>query len=144
MARRELAFQNHIIDSYGFGGGYAKKWASEWQKGVPDLICSLPEQGMHLAEVKHVPNFGPNSDIQNPMTDKQRDTAKNFQAAGARVLLYVVAGEDTRKCVLYAFPSHMSRIFGRSPAWVPYRLGHKFDVNVLFNYYKDHFGMKLH
>ena len=51
--RVELKFQDHLIDSYSRQGGYARKWASEWQGGVQDLICSIPPIGLHLIEVKH-------------------------------------------------------------------------------------------
>lgn len=94
MARKELLFQKHIIDSYENSGGHARKWSSEWQKGPADLVCSHPILRGHLVEVKHRPTFGNrNIAIQNPMDEMQRKKAKDFMDAGMPVFLAIVRGE---------------------------------------------------
>lgn len=102
--RVELKFQDHLIDSYSRQGGYARKWASEWQGGVQDLICSIPPIGLHLIEVKHRPTFGLHSCILNPMEPLQREVAKKYLVAGGVVLLCVVGdGVDAVNSTAYFF-----------------------------------------
>lgn len=52
--RLELKDQRDIILSLKAQGGYGKKWASAFQVGNPDLICSLPGVGGFLMEVKSI------------------------------------------------------------------------------------------
>jgi len=102
--RDELKFQTHLVKSYASYGGFAKKWASEWQGGVPDLVCSLPMIGLHLIEVKHRPSFGPGSDITNPMEKLQIEVGQSYAKAGAVSLLCVIGGDtDALKSVAYFF-----------------------------------------
>lgn len=143
MAKRELAFQNHIIDSYKEKDGFCKKWASEWQKGAPDLIATLPEFGLHLAEVKHMPNLKKTNKLKNPLTPKQRSICSHYSHAGANVMALVIAGENTRFTQLYAFPYAMEAFDGSSHVNVPYSVNLKYDVVKLLRLYRTQFGWKF-
>lgn len=127
MKRTELSFQGHIIDSYKNFGGYAKKWASEWQKGVPDLIASLPGIGLHLAEVKHRPDFLTKGRIANPLEPKQKQECRDFMAAGGMVCGYLVAGEKALGSRLYVFDPLAEEVHDHDP-WVAYVPGKKYDL----------------
>lgn len=132
MTRRiELQFQNHIIDSYKNQNGFAKKWATEWQTGNPDLICSIGDYGLHLAEVKHAPNFKESSKILNPLRPKQVQVCKSFINSGALVMAYIVGGEKAVGSVLYAFDPLSKYIRGDHPVQVPYAKGEKYDMCAL-------------
>lgn len=103
LRRDELKFQNHIMESYKNQGGHARKWASEWQKGMPDLICSLVGFGVHLIEVKHVPEFGPSKSlIINPLEPRQQHEAKKYVEGGGLVFAGIVGGSTN------AIGSHLS------------------------------------
>lgn len=130
MKRTELAFQNHIIDSYKLRGGYAKKWASEWQKGVPDLIATLPGVGLHLAEVKHVPNFLDKGRIPNPLEPKQKQECRDYMNGGAMVCGFLIAGAKTIGSRLYVFDPTAEEILDGDP-WVAYVGGSKYDLTDL-------------
>ena len=125
--RNELAFQNHVMDSYKNGGGYAKKWASEWQKGVPDLIATLPGIGLHLAEVKHRPDFLKSGKIKNPLEPKQKQECRDYMNAGAMVCGLLIAGEKAVGSRLYIFNPTAEEVFDHDP-WVAYVLGRKYDM----------------
>jgi hypothetical protein len=130
MRRVELAFQKHIIDSYKTGGGYAKKWASEWQKGVPDLIASLPGVGLHLAEVKHRPDFLKKGRIANPLEPKQRQECRDYIQAGAMVCGFLISGEKATGSRLYVFDPSADYVHDHDP-WVAYVPGIKYDLSDL-------------
>lgn len=89
--RAELGWQNKICDSLKASGGYGAKWASEWVSGPPDLICSLPDVGGFLIEVKHLPTWQ-GGKIKNPMTELQKDWARRYTKAGCFVFLGIVYG----------------------------------------------------
>ena len=126
MSRKELRFQNHIIDTYKAEGGTGKKWASEWAVGNPDLVLSCHGAGVHLAEVKHRPTFDPKRSIQNPMSAKQISAAKEYIAAGGSVYLFIVCGEKAPQSTLCIYDP----LQGCSPdtliATVPYQVGGKY------------------
>lgn len=131
--RRELAHQNHIIDSYKECGGHAAKWASEWQKGKPDLICSTPRLGGHLMEVKHRPDW--KRVCKNLLEPKQIDECKKYLDAGCRVVVGVVRGEKTIKSEMALFDP-LSETFDPVTAfWVPYVPGKKYNINTLLDKY---------
>lgn len=90
--QQELKFQSHILDSYERAGGYGRKWATDLQVGVPDLIASLHGWGTHLIEVKHRPTWD-GDEKSNPLNSKQIQIAKKFYNAGSLVLGAVVVGE---------------------------------------------------
>ncbi len=136
MKRNELAFQGHIIDSYKYFGGYAKKWASELQKGVPDLIATTREHGLHLAEVKHRPEFGKVS-INNPLESKQQLVCREYIEGGSRVFGFLVSGEKAVKSRLYIFDPLCEKLDPKELKWVPYVIGLKFDVVGLINSFID-------
>jgi len=53
MPSPELNVQANILKSVIKGGGFGRKWASDFQVGVPDLILAMPGLGLWLCEVKH-------------------------------------------------------------------------------------------
>lgn len=133
MKKNELRFQTHIIKSYKKCGGYAKKWASEWQAGPPDLVCSHLVGGTHLVEVKHVPNWDHGKSLKNPMTPAQKLEARSYIDAGGTVFLGVVFGSSDAK------GSHLGYFDPREDqitrpienATVPYVMGQGFDIAKL-------------
>lgn len=106
MARKELAFQKHIINSYKFWGGYAKKWASDLAVGNPDLACKLPDYPFHYIEVKHRPTWDGRRQINNPMTEKQKIEMKKWHNAGVVCALGVVTGDKAINSALYYCNPH--------------------------------------
>lgn len=131
----ELKFQNHIIDSYAAYGGHAQKWASEWQKGKPDLICALKSYPMHLLEVKHLPSFGPGwaERITNALSKKQRDEAKLYLQAGGIVYAAVVGCDShANKSKMGLFHTQIDNWFASDTWWADYQPGKGYDVPELF------------
>jgi hypothetical protein len=139
--RRELVFQSHILDSYANCGGYARKWASEWQVGVPDLICTLPDIGCHLVEVKHRPLWLSRPVWDNPLEPKQREICKDYMKGGAIVFVGVISGgsKTTVDARLHVYPAYMNRMHvdmeGPSSfvQGVPYVGGKKFAMRTAIN-----------
>lgn len=128
--RRELKFQDHIIDSYKLAGGHARKWATDLQVGMPDLICSLLGYGCHLVEVKHRPEWRPGLTYDNPLTLKQQLEARKFKEAGAKVHGFVVAGDtDAVGSFLILIDPLADRV--KMERYVPYVAGKKFNVAKL-------------
>jgi hypothetical protein len=130
MKRRELAFQSHVIDSYKSCGGYGRKWATELMVGVPDLICTLPEIGLHLVEMKHRPEWSVDAQYRNPLTPKQKMEALAYVRAGGLAVGYVVvASSEAIGSQLCIFDPTLAEIV--TDKHVPYRPGPKFDVKQL-------------
>ncbi len=129
-ARRELKFQDHIVDSYKLAGGHARKWATDLQVGMPDLICSLKGWGIHLVEVKHRPAWKVDQVYGNPLTEKQKFECAKFNNAGGFVYGFVVFGSTD------AIGSHMA-VFDPTIAniqlfrCVPYIAGKKYCIRSL-------------
>jgi hypothetical protein len=128
----ELRFQNHIIDSYAAQKGHACKWASEWQKGKPDLICAIPSFPMHLLEVKHLPDFGPGAKhdrVLNALEPKQRSEAKKYLEGGGVVFAAVIGCSD--KAIgskLGLFHTGVIGWFASDAWWADYRPGIGYDM----------------
>lgn len=132
MSRKELKFQNHIIDSYKHCGGMAKKWASEWQAGPPDLVASLPDFGIHLIEVKHRPSFGnKNIAIENPMTGLQQKTAKDYINAGGRVFLAIIRGDKALNSQITYVDPRLRYISPSECVFYDYKIGYKFPIKEI-------------
>lgn len=136
MKRNELLFQNHIIESYERAGGRAQKWASEWQANKPDLICSLPLIGLHLMEVKHLPEWDPakKNTHRNVLTIGQQKECKMYLDAGASVYAGVVMKSS------YARGSVMALFNPIVPEWnilgstlSEYVLGVGFDIQYIIS-----------
>jgi hypothetical protein len=125
--RKELKFQDHLIDSYRLVGGHAHKWASEWLIGVPDLVCCLPTIGVHLIEVKHIPILSLGQ--KNPMTAKQVYECKRYKDAGGLVFLAVVkGGPEARATQVALFDVSNEKLYDPLSGWHPYVPGKKYDV----------------
>lgn len=133
--RRELKFQDHIIDSYKLAGGHARKWATDLQVGMPDLICSMLGYGCHLVEVKHRPTWKRGGAYANPLTEKQKFECGKYKMAGAKVHGFVIV-ESTD-----ALGSHLALFDPVAPHVqllnsVPYVAGKKFNVAKLLGVMK--------
>lgn len=85
MPHTELKDQLDLINTIKKEGGYAKKWATHFAVGVPDLVCALPGVGNFLMEVK-----GPGS-IPTP---KQMYELTKFREAGGLSLLTIVTRHE--------------------------------------------------
>lgn len=129
-ARRELKFQDHIIDSYKLQGGHARKWATDLQVGMPDLICAIASIGVHLIEVKHRPTWRRGGEYTNPLTAKQQFEASKYKGAGGLVFgCVVIEGQDAIGSYLAIFdPVRASVQLSR---YVPYAPGSKYDMKRL-------------
>lgn len=128
--RKELKFQDHIIDSYKMAGGHARKWATDLQVGMPDLICSLLGYGCHLVEVKHRPSWKVGITYANPLTEKQKFECGKYKMAGAKVHGFVIVGGSD------ALGSQLALFDPTEPhvpllQHVPYVAGKKFNVAKL-------------
>lgn len=139
MRRRELAFQSHIIDSYKYAGGTAKKWVDSHAKGRADLVCALPGYGIHLLEVKHRPEFGPDvGAIKNQLEPLQKHTAEEYIKAGGQVMAAVVGcSDDALKSRLAFFDPTADVWYSNTAFWVPYIAKDKYDVQKLAEVYYD-------
>ncbi len=132
MARKELLFQRHIIQSYELSGGHARKWASDWAVGVPDLCCALPEFGGHFVEVKHLPTFGNKRiTIVNPMTGLQMETAQRFIQGGALVWLAIVRGAGALDSQITFTDPTQSTIDPGACDWFDYKPKLKFPIREI-------------
>ena len=125
----ELKFQNIIINSYKEQGGYARKWASEWQVGVQDLICTFPGVGVHLIEVKHRPGWK-GVEFKNPMEKAQVSVAQHYRDAGGLVFgAVVVGGPNALGTTLYFFDPCSGRVVLEGGS--KYVLGKGYDLKGL-------------
>lgn len=131
MARRELKYQAHIIESYKKCDGYGARWDNKHVVGPPDLILSVPWFGVHLAEVKHLPTWI--RTIQNPMTDKQQEYARKYLEAGGDVFLYIVRGGGTNvlDAEIALFPPLQESYHPDQGHWVKYTPGKGWDIREL-------------
>ena len=133
MSQNELTFQKHIIDSYWACGGHAAKWASEWQAGKPDLICALPGVGLHLMEVKHLPNFKAGSRVKNALTTLQQRECREYLESDGTVVAGVVGFSSKAVGSKLALFDPLAEQWAADEAyWVPYRPGMKFDMKALW------------
>lgn len=125
-------YQKHIIDSYANCGGYAKKWASEVAVGNPDLVAAMPNEGQHLAEVKHRPDWQPHKTYKNPLTRKQRDVAKEYTKGGGKVYVFIVIGVGTAlNSWLYIFDANEDTLDFNAGMYVCYVAGKKYNIEAL-------------
>lgn len=134
--RQELKFQDHIVDSYGLAGGYAKKWASEMAVGNPDLVCALPGVGVHLVEVKHRPDWRLGNEYANPLTAKQMQVARDYTKAGGVVFGAVVFGSvKALGAFLFFFDPTLDRL--KITRGYEYKSGVKFPVKQILEDMKN-------
>ena len=129
--------QNWIIDSYKYLGGQASKWATEWQKGRPDLVASLPDIGLHLVEVKWRREFRWGQIIPNPMERKQVQVARDWMKAGGWVACALVVGPRAIDSFLGYYNPLWITFELDEHKFVPYVRGKKFDVGTLIRRHID-------
>lgn len=131
--RQEIKVQGHLIDSYKMQGGYARKWATERQVGMPDLIAALPSIGCHLVEVKHRPEWALGKTYPNPLDPIQQKVARDFVAGGALVAGAVVVGDGPiTASVLFVFDPMTGELMLDPDLGVHYVPGAKFDTEDAF------------
>ena len=86
----EIKDQREIAKSIRNRGGYAKKWASGYIVGVPDLICSLPGVGAFFMEVKTIHISRPDFKRSLAVTPKQRHELAGLVNSGAKACIGLV------------------------------------------------------
>ena len=96
MRTVELKDQGDIIRSIKAQGGHARKWASGWQMGMPDIVACISSVGPFLMEVKQIEAPMPLPTIKLEVTDKQRLELKAFNAAGFMCCIGVVLHRSKR------------------------------------------------
>lgn len=141
--KRELSYQNRIIESYSLYEGFARKWATNLYVGMPDLICALPGYGLHLIEVKHHP-VDPKklSTFPDPRTPRQAFAALKYTNAGGEVYLGVVTGDVLSNSALRLVP-HRAIVNHRVPMDGPrvrWDARKKYDMPRLIAEVKEHFA----
>jgi hypothetical protein len=137
MRKQELKFQNHIIDSYKNAGGHARKWASEFTAGNPDLVCSLPGFGVHLMEVKHRPEWIVRKTHKNPLTALQQSACLQYRAAGGFVTAgVVVGGTNARTTSLGLFDPLKAEWDLGGALWSAYVLGEGYWIRTLLENFR--------
>jgi hypothetical protein len=90
MRTTELKDQSDIIRSIKAQGGHARKWASGWQMGMPDIVASFPGVGPFLMEVKQMGDARPTPNLKLEVTEKQRLELKTYSEAGFLCCIGVV------------------------------------------------------
>jgi hypothetical protein len=90
MPLKEIDWQTKIIESAKLVGGYGKKWASPFNKGVPDLIIGLPKLGGWLFEVKVVDAKEWVVEKKTPVRMKQLYELRMFAKAGMQAGIMIV------------------------------------------------------
>jgi len=96
MRTIELKDQRDIIKSIKAQGGHARKWASGWQMGMPDIVGSFPTTGPFLVEVKQMAGADWTLNSELEVTDKQRLELKAFHKAGFLCCIGVVLHRKTK------------------------------------------------
>jgi hypothetical protein len=88
---KEIEWQTKIIKRLRKEGGYAKKWASTWSVGVPDLIVSHAAlKGLVALEVKLMRDWKTNTTRKVELTPKQVHELNLIQAGGGRASVLLV------------------------------------------------------
>lgn len=89
MMTKEVEWQHRICAYFKRHGGYASKWASEWQAGKPDLII-IYERKTFFVEVKRVSGVKDGFKKTVGPTVIQRKELKEINEAGGIGLVLVV------------------------------------------------------
>ncbi len=92
----ELKDQREIIKTIRWHGGYAKKWATRYISGVPDLVCSLPSIGPFFLEIKVIMAKSRSFKRSLSVTPKQRYEMTSMRDGGAAVFIGLVVKRDIR------------------------------------------------
>jgi hypothetical protein len=86
----ETEWQTRIIKSTRAAGGYGRKWSSQFQIGVPDLILSHSTCGPVFMEVKRETDCVYPCRRKLDLTSKQHQELRELERAGAQVCVGVV------------------------------------------------------
>lgn len=87
--RRELALQASVVNAIRREGGYARKWASGYNVGVPDLVTVPYHMAPVFLEVKHEIGLPDQFRRKVDLRANQRTELQKLAAVGARVFVAV-------------------------------------------------------
>ena len=110
---KELDMQRALIQAAREGGGWARKWASDSQVGMPDLIIKVPEFAVVFMEVKyHRGKFVRGWKI--PITSRQRSELVHWHNAGAHATIGVIEDGGSRDRWLWLCNPWSTHIGGKT------------------------------
>lgn len=104
----ENTYQARIVKSIRMQGGFARKWASEYNIGVPDIIGAYKDLGPFFMEVKL---FNANiKDKKIGTTPIQRHTMEQMEAAGMLCMVVPIVVWTPGNFNIYAYRPDEKRI----------------------------------
>lgn len=110
---KEVEWQTKIIKRIRSEGGYAKKWATQYSVGVPDLVTVLNDEqsglaASHFFEVKLEKSWFKNTSRKIKLSEKQKYEISALAKAGARVGVILLAHlHDDRDPSVVVVPSRL-------------------------------------
>ena len=134
----ENKFQARIVRSIRMQGGFARKWASEYNIGVPDLIGAIPTIGTFFMEVKLF-NSGI-IDKKIGTTPIQRHTMHQMEAAGMLCMVVPIVVYAPGVFYTYAYKPEEQRITKENMKTTPHVFNKKrqlIDIHELVLKYKE-------
>lgn len=106
----EIEFQTQIIHAARKQGGHGRKWSSQFQVGVIDLVLSLPVAGVVFMEVKlERINSDKAWNRVVGVTEKQREELYRWEDSGALAVIGIVVDRSARDRQLLLLPPHTER-----------------------------------
>lgn len=106
----EIEFQSQIITAAKRQGGHGRKWSSQFQVGVIDLVLSLPRAGVVFMEVKlERINSDKAWNRVISITEKQREELYRWEDSGALAVIGIVVDRSARDRQLLLLPPHTER-----------------------------------
>lgn len=123
----ELKEQLDIIKSIRRQGGFARKWSSDFQVGIPDIVAALPGIGAFFIEVKFERVTQWNFDRKVGTTPLQKICLQEITEAGGIAMIGVaIRGPSSKDRWLHLLPFDAERVarddhgcFGVAIAWEP-------------------------
>ena len=133
---KELRLQDKIIESVKSHGGHGRKWSSQFQVGMPDLLLSLPLHSLFLAEVKIIKQGKNIAD--HGLTKKQAHELKLWNFGGGRAIL-LTGIVDGRALHLVGTDrlQKVTRENALEHAIITWTIKEKFDISFLIEEMKD-------
>lgn len=117
----ETDFQHQIIKAAREQGGHGRKWSSQFQVGVIDLVIALPTIGAVFMEVKREKMGSGSMDRALGVTEKQRLELFNWHTSGVLAVVGLVLDGGARHRSLALLPWYTERYqSGHQPGPVAY------------------------